>query len=137
MCSTHIPQLFHIYLDKQSLYLQMEKAGKYNLRQYLRLNGKYLSVVLESPFNSQPQSKEKLFLKIVRAVNHLHSNKVVHGDIKQSNIMVGTHGEIKLIDFGLSSIIGRNNKILYKFRGSPYYMAPEILSEIPYDGRSH
>lgn len=81
--------------------------------------------------------KEKLFLNIIKAVYYLHSNRVIHGDIKQSNIMIGDCGQIKLIDFGLSTIVWEKKQPLCYFRGSPYYMSPEIISETPYDGRGY
>jgi len=40
--------------------------------------------------------------KLVKAINHCHALGVVHRDIKPENIMIGSDGELKLIDFGLS-----------------------------------
>ena len=44
---------------------------------------------------------EKLFL----AINHCHARNIVHRDLKPDNLMYGKDGEIKIIDFGLSTQI--------------------------------
>lgn len=44
----------------------------------------------------------KIMKKLVKAINHCHALGVVHRDIKPENIMIGSDGELKLIDFGLS-----------------------------------
>ena len=66
--------------------------------------------------------------KLFRAVGHCHANGVVHRDIKPENIMVGNDKELKLIDFGLSKI-HKSSKNLETITGTPYYMAPEVLTE--------
>jgi len=71
----------------------------------------------------------------VKAVRFIHSKRVVHGDIKLSNIMVDAKGEIQLIDFGFSAFVGDNSPTLTHYHGTPVYMAPEILDETPFDGK--
>lgn len=41
-------------------------------------------------------------MDVLKAINHCHSKKVAHWDIKPENVMIGEDGQIKLIDFGLS-----------------------------------
>ena len=65
--------------------------------------------------------------QILSALNHMHKQKVIHRDIKPENIMIQGENEIKLIDFGLSKRQHGNNKMT-TVAGTPYYMAPEILS---------
>ena len=64
--------------------------------------------------------------KLFGALNHMHSQKVVHRDIKPEIIMVQGEDELKLIDFGLSKR-QEGNKKLKTIAGTPYYMAPEVL----------
>jgi serine/threonine protein kinase len=67
----------------------------------------------------------------------LHKNRITHGDIKVSNIMIDKNQNIKIIDFGFSKIKSKDGQLFKDFVGSPAYMAPELLYSIPYDGKLH
>jgi serine/threonine protein kinase len=113
----------------------MEKAGEQNLKNFFKKMRMKLSVIFFSKiFNKQISLIESIFQKILSAVDFLHSHNIVHGDLKLSNIMISSSFEIKLIDFGFSTIVKKPDQLNYKFRGSPLYMAPEIFLESPYDG---
>ncbi len=65
--------------------------------------------------------------QLFECVTILHSKMILHRDIKPENILIGSHGEIKLADFGLSkraTFLQRNksNSIV-----SLWYRAPEII----------
>lgn len=64
---------------------------------------------------------------ILQGVNYLHSKNIVHWDIKPENILFNSKGILKLVDFGTSKFAGQwKMKNTY---GTPYYVAPEVLSE--------
>ena len=48
----------------------------------------------------------RLFIKAADAVQYAHTRLVAHADLKPSNILVGTDGRVKLLDFGIASLIG-------------------------------
>jgi serine/threonine protein kinase len=54
-----------------------------------------------------PQRLE-LFLKICAAVEAAHRGRVVHRDLKRSNILVNENGEPKLLDFGIAKLLGEH-----------------------------
>lgn len=63
-------------------------------------------------------------LEIADAVDHAHLNKIVHRDLRPSNIIISEEGKIKITDFGTS--VWLNNVPYASTRiGSPPYMAPE------------
>jgi len=73
--------------------------------------------------------------QLLSAVCFIHSNEILHGDIKTENILIESFDistpnkpniTIKLGDFGTSSKIKKEEKLKEKI-GSPYFIAPEVL----------
>ncbi|GAB2279171.1 hypothetical protein Dimus_013824 [Dionaea muscipula] len=64
--------------------------------------------------------------QILSGLAYLHTRKTVHRDIKGANILVETSGVIKLADFGMAKHITSCSSVL-SFKGSPYWMAPEVV----------
>ena len=62
----------------------------------------------------------------------MHHNRIVHRDIKPENILVGEGGAAKLADLGVSHIFDEGQEpVLRGSEGTPYFMAPEMLSGAP------
>ena len=74
-------------------------------------------------------SRLDLFLQVADAVAHAHVNLVVHRDLKPSNILVDSDGRVKLLDFGIATLIdgdGRQPALTVTGRAfTPEYAAPE------------
>ncbi|XP_066969305.1 serine/threonine-protein kinase Nek5-like [Macrobrachium rosenbergii] len=66
------------------------------------------------------------FLDVVRAVEYLHSNGVIHRDIKPLNILKHEDGTIKLGDFGLAKILRSKKDVMASVRGTVIYSSPEL-----------
>ncbi|CAF4483567.1 unnamed protein product [Rotaria sp. Silwood1] len=64
----------------------------------------------------------------LKALYHLHSNNVIHRDVKGHNILITGDGHIKLIDFGVSAYLNPTNGRRNTSVGTPFFMAPEVIA---------
>ena len=62
--------------------------------------------------------------QILMGLAHLHSQGIVHHDVKCANVLLTVEGVVKLADFGASAIIEQK---VCDPKGTPYWMAPEVI----------
>lgn len=81
-----------------------------------------------------PEEEAKRLIKqLIQVLAYLHSQGITHRDIKLENVILNEKNNIKVIDFGFSTVQNPHKKIKM-FCGTPSYMAPEIVSRIEYFG---
>ncbi|KAI9174360.1 hypothetical protein LWI28_016155 [Acer negundo] len=99
--------------DKIYIYLEYVSGGSIYkiLQEYGQLG--------ESAIRSYTQ-------QILSGLEFLHAKNTVHRDIKGANILVDPCGRVKLADFGMAKHITGQSCPL-SFKGSPYWMAPEVI----------
>ena len=101
-------------------------------------HGSLFDAVLKTKNGFNEDVCKYMFSEILKGVEDLHKNGICHGDIKLENmILVGDNYEIKLCDFGFSTIFldeNYNKKKLDEFKGTYPYMAPELLERKKYEG---
>jgi Ras GTPase-activating-like protein IQGAP2/3 len=100
---------------------------------------KHLNIILEYIENGSLQAIVKKFgkfpetlvavytMQVLEGLEYLHEQHVVHRDIKAANILTTKEGTVKLADFGVATLAKVDNSNEAAL-GSPYWMAPEIIS---------
>lgn len=92
----------------------------------------------ERPSPGPPQNlvdQIEVLIQIANAVHFAHSRGIIHRDIKTENVMIGTFGEVYLVDWGLAIYQGDDRPLLPQrdqasgLCGTPGYMAPEMARQ--------
>ncbi|XP_067895810.1 serine/threonine-protein kinase PAK 4-like isoform X1 [Heterodontus francisci] len=71
-------------------------------------------------------------MSILKALAYLHSQGVIHRDIKSDSILLTLDGRVKLSDFGFCAQVNEEIPRRRSLVGTPYWMAPEVIARLPY-----
>lgn len=73
-----------------------------------------------------------IIICVLEALEYAHANRVIHGDLRPQDVIVGSNGEVKVTDFGISSALARFPDISNRFpMRSVNYQAPETAEGAP------
>jgi formylglycine-generating enzyme required for sulfatase activity/tRNA A-37 threonylcarbamoyl transferase component Bud32 len=89
------------------------------------LKGEDLRHAIKNGSTGDIRNKLRIALDIARALEHIHTQNIIHRDIKPDNVHVTTAGAVKLMDFGISKSQDSTRTTTGVVMGTPYYMAPE------------
>ncbi len=120
--------IIHIYNYDESegrKYLAMEVADQGDMDQRIESQGRVDELYVLD-----------VGIKISSALDVLRQKDLMHLDIKPSNILYNTEGEPKLTDFGIAKKMGGKRDDAEGLMGTPFYIAPERVSEGWQDWRS-
>ena len=88
---------------------------------------------------SRPFSETQIldwFVQLSMAVDYVHSEHILHRDLKSNNVFVTANNIIKLGDFGIARVLDRTLEQAKTVIGTPYYMSPEVCESKPYSYKS-
>ena len=124
----HHPNVVHLldhFENAEYIFIVME---------YIR-GGRLTDYMKEKKFNFTEKRAAELIYEISIGVKYLHKYGIIHRDLKPDNIMLteaNDKGHIKIMDFGLSKILGKKEKTSDGF-GTLTFVSPEVLIRKPYN----
>ena len=94
--------------------------------------------VLEDDGKLEESMIQTIACQLVSALYYLHSNRILHRDMKPQNILIGKGGQIKLCDFGFARTMGNSTFVLTSIKGiqirnrrskKPFAISPIFISK--------
>ncbi|KAM6992064.1 serine/threonine-protein kinase PAK 6-like [Tautogolabrus adspersus] len=116
----NVVEMFRSALVEEELWVIME---------YLQ-GGALTHIVSETRLNEEQTAT--VCEGVLQALSYLHAQGVIHRDIKSDSILLTLDGRIKLSDFGFCAQISKDIPKRKSLVGTPYWMAPEVISKKPY-----
>lgn len=111
---------------------------------FLRNNNSELWLVLEfmeggaltDVIDNNPSITEEqistICLETCQGLQHLHSQNIIHRDIKSDNVLLDARGNVKITDFGFCAKLTETKSKRATMVGTPYWMAPEVVKQKEY-----
>ena len=135
--SKYIVKYYDSFIDKTTLNIIMEYCNRGDLQQYL------------SGYRQQAKSNKfmpetliwKFLLEMASGIFYLHSQKILHRDIKTANVFLSTSNKagipsLKIGDLGVAKILNSTKSYAASVVGTPYYLSPELCANKPYNKQS-
>lgn len=112
----NIVNIYDVGAESEIRYIVMELVEGKTLKRYIKEHEDFVS----------NEEILKISLQIAKALEHAHSNHIIHRDIKPHNILIDDKGMVKVADFGIARAITSSTIInTTEMIGSVHYSSPE------------
>lgn len=115
---------FHGSFEKEgNIWLAMEYCGAGSIQDLIKVTGECMD----------ERQCGVILRESLKGLHYLHSQKLIHRDVKAGNVLVNHKGQCKLADFGVSAQLKDTIDKRKTVIGTPYWMAPEVFKDNKYD----
>ena len=112
-----IVNMHYAFQDDKYLYLVMDLLSGGDLRYHISIHKKF------------SEEQTRFFIcGIIISLEYIHSNNIIHRDVKPENLVLDENGYIRLTDFGIAKINEKDNSS--ETSGTPGYMSPEVIKSL-------
>jgi len=123
----HVITFHEAFVEADILYIVTEFATHGDLFGFLN-NAKRRGQLAESTIWT-------LFIQMCLGVQTLHEKNILHRDLKGANVFMCANNFVKLGDLGVSKVLKHQDALARTQVGTPYYVAPEIWRNRPYNSK--
>ena len=121
----NIIKYYSSFLENESLCIIMEYAelgDLYTLIKHYKRHQKFFEEII----------LWRIAFEVLNGLEYLHSNNIIHRDIKCLNLFLSKDHHVKIGDLGVSTITSLGGMHCTRV-GTPLYLSPELVKQIPYD----
>ncbi|KAI1131592.1 kinase-like domain-containing protein [Nemania abortiva] len=111
-------------------FLRNNNSELWVVMEYME-GGALTDVIDNNPVITEEQIST-ICLETCRGLQHLHSQNIIHRDIKSDNVLLDARGNVKITDFGFCAKLTETKSKRATMVGTPYWMAPEVVKQKEY-----
>ena len=113
----NIIPLYEAGQDRDQLFLVFEYVDGISLKEQIRKSGAFVV-----------HKAIRFMIQILDGISKAHEQGIVHRDLSPSNILIDKNGLPRIMDFGISVVVGKDCSPENDISGTPFYMSPEHFS---------
>jgi len=112
----NIVKFEHVFEDQENVYILLELCQNQSMNELLKRRKRLTEFEVQC-----------YVIQTIEALKYLHSNRIIHRDLKLGNMFLNDKMQVKLGDFGLAAKLEFDGEKKRTVCGTPNYIAPEIL----------